>query len=202
MKFSDPDSVPAKLRETIADRELALGERLFRRGDKANSFFILKQGRIRLTRPTIENKTATIQFAKPGDIIGENAIFESAYPCTAIATIASKVIVYPVKDLTIMLQEYPELIKDLLGILLPKIKYFQNNMELREIHAAHQRVLQFLIYEADQDQVVNIDHPLQEIALQLGYTPATLSRALSKLEQSGSITRQSNVIYLNSSTAA
>ncbi len=202
MKFSDPDSFPAKLREAIAERELAVGERLFRRGDAANSFFILKQGRIRLTRPTIENKTATIQFAKPGDLIGENAIFESAYPCSAIATVASRVIVYPVQHLSVMLQEYSELTQDLLAILLSKIKYFQNNMELREIRAAHQRVLQFLIYEADQDKVVNIDHPLQEIALQLGYTPATLSRALSKLEQGGSITRQSNVIYLNSSTAA
>lgn len=202
MKFSDPDSFPAKLRQIIAERKLAVGERLFRRGDAANSFFILKQGRIRLTRPTIENKTATIQFAKPGDIIGENAIFESAYPCSAIATVASKVLVYPAQHLGIMLEECPELTKDLLAILLPKIKYFQNNMELREIRAAHQRVLQFLIYEAGRDKVVNINHPLQEIALQLGYTPATLSRALSKLEQNGSITRQSNVIYLNSSTAA
>ena len=57
-------------------------------------------------------------------------------------------------------------------------------------------------YAADQDRIVNIDHPLQDIALELGYTPATLSRALTKLEQGGSITRQSNLIYLNDSTAA
>lgn len=202
MKFSDPDSFPDKLRQAIAERELAVGERLFRRGDKAISFFILEQGRIRLTRPTIEHKTATLQFAKPGDIVGENAIFETAYSCSAIATVPSRVIVYPAKHLTSMLQEYPELIADLLAILLQKINYFQNNMELREVCAAHQRLLQFLNYAADQERVVNIDHPLQEIALQLGYTPATLSRALAKLENEGSITRQSNVIYLNDSTAA
>lgn len=202
MKLSDPDSLPTKLRQAIIYRELAVGERLFRRADAANSFFILEAGRIRLTRPTIENKTATIQFANPGDLVGEDAIFETAYASSAIATIASRVIVYPATLFFSLLQEYPNLTKDLLAILLQKIKYFQNNMELREIRAAHQRVLQFLIYGADQEQVINIDHPLQEIALELGCTPATLSRALAKLEQQGSITRQSNVIYLNDSTAA
>ena len=202
MKFSDPESLPTKLRQKITYRELAVGERLFRRGDAAVSFFILETGRIRLTRPTIENQTATLQFAEPGDLVGENAILETVYPCSAIATVASRVICYPETYLTAMLQDYPELIEDLLGILLQKIKYFQKNMELREIRAAHQRVLQFLIYAANNDQVVNIDHPLQDIALQLGYTPSTLSRALSKLEDEGSITRQSNVIYLNPSTAA
>lgn len=202
MKLSDPDSFPANLRQAIAYRELAVGQRLFRRGDRAKNFFILETGRIRLTRPTIENKTATIQFAKSGDIVGEDAIFETVYASSAIATTTSRVIVFPVTLLISMLPEQPELSKDLLSILLQKIKYFQNNMELREIRAAHQRVLQFLTYSADQEHAINIDYPLQEVALELGCTPATLSRALTKLEKEGSITRQSNVIYLNDSTAA
>lgn len=202
MKLSDPDSLPTNLRQAVVYRELAVGERLFRRGDSANNLFILETGRIHISRPTIEDKTATIQFAISGDILGEEAIFEKAYASSAIATIASRVIVFPVTLLTAMLSEHPELTKDLLEILLKKIKYFQNSMELREIRGAHQRVLQFLIYGANQEQVVNIDYPWQELALELGCTPATLSRALAKLEKAGSITRESNVIYLNDATAA
>jgi len=153
-------------------------------------------------QPLISLFTATLQFAQPGDIIGENAIFETAYSCSAIATVASRVIVYPAKHLATMVQDYPELLTDFLAIVLQKINYLQNNLELREVRVAHQRLLQFLNYAADQDRIVNIDHPLQDIALELGYTPATLSRALTKLEQGGSITRQSNLIYLNDSTAA
>ncbi|MEM8673490.1 MAG: Crp/Fnr family transcriptional regulator [Cyanobacteria bacterium P01_G01_bin.67] len=202
MKFSDPDSFPPRLRQKVAYRNLAIGERLFRRGDTADSFFIVETGKISLSRPTIEHKTATLQFAQSGDIIGENAIFEAAYPCSAIAMVASRVIVYPRTFVTEILPTHPRLIEDLLAIMYQKITYFQNNLEFREIRAAHQRVLQYLIYAADANKVVKIDLPMHNIARQLGFAPATLSRALLRLETEGSITRESNVIHLNRSTAA
>lgn len=204
MKFSDPYSLPTPIKDQIAYRDLAVGERLFRRGDAAVNFFILATGRIRLIRPTINNLNATLQFAEPESILGENAIFESAYSNSAIATVASKVIVYPASCLLSIVQEYPDLVEDLLKMLLEKIKYFQTNMELREIRAANLRVLQYLNYAADNEhKIVNLDCPLQDIAVQIGFTPETFSRTLSKLEAEGSITRHSDVIIiLNESNAA
>ena len=67
MKFSDPYSLPTLIKDKIAYRDLAVGERLFRRGDVAVNFFILATGRIRLIRPTINNQNATLQFTEPGD---------------------------------------------------------------------------------------------------------------------------------------
>ncbi|WP_019506661.1 Crp/Fnr family transcriptional regulator [Pleurocapsa sp. PCC 7319] len=203
MKFFDPHSLPTPIKNKITYRNLAVGERLFRRGDAAVNFFILATGRIRLIRPTINNQNATLQFAEPGGILGEDAIFESAYSSSAIATVASKVIVYPSSYLLSILQEYPDLVEDLLKMLLEKIKYFQTNMELREIRAANLRVLQYLNYAADNEhKIVNLNCPLQDIAAQIGFTPATFSRTLSQLEAEGSITRQSDVIILNDSNAA
>lgn len=202
MRFSDPDGLPAELRQRAVYRELAVGEKLFGKGDAANSFYMIETGRISLSRPTIESKIATLQFVQPGEIVGESAIFQAAYNCDAIAIIPSRIIMYREIYLNEILEQYPELIEDLLSIMLQKINHLQNSMELREIRAAHQRVLQFLIYAADSQKAVNIDIPLQEVAHQLGFAPATLSRALLKLETEGSITRQSNVIYLNRSTAA
>lgn len=202
MRFSDPDSLPAKLRQKVSYREVAVGEKLFGKGDTANRFYILETGRICLSRPTIENKTATLQFAQSGEIVGENAIFQTVYSYDAIAIIASRVIIYHEIYITEILEDYPELVQDLLFTLLQKIRFLQDNLELREIRAAHQRVLQFLTYAAGSNQIVSIDIPLQDVARQLGFAPATLSRALLKLEKEGSITRQSNVIYLSHSTAA
>ena len=197
MKFSNPNSLPPQIRERITFRDLAQGERLFRRGDAARFFYVLVTGRIWLVRPTIENRRATLQFAQPGDILGENALFEDAYPCSAIAQVPSRVIVCD-RSCRIEIMEYPELVEDLLQKLTQKIDYYKNNLELREIRAAHQRVLQYLKYIADpQLKTIHLNYPLQDIARQLGFTPATLSRALSKLEAEGFITRQSNVITLN-----
>lgn len=149
MKFSNPNSLPASLREQIYYRDLAQGERVFRRGDTARYIYILATGRIWLVRPTIENKRATLQFAKPGDIIGENALFENFYLSSAIANVASRVIVYHRSCIPQIIENYPDLVEDLLQKLTQKISYYQTNVELREIRAAHQRVLQYLRYIAE-----------------------------------------------------
>ncbi len=202
MKFSNFNSLPASLRKNVSYRDLAQGERLFRRGDTAKHFYILVGGRIWIVRPTIENRTATLQFARAGDIVGENAFFEDAYSCSAIADVPSRVIVYERSCLTQAIENHPELTEDLLKRLTQKIDYFKSNLELREVRAAHQRVLQYLRYAADpQLKTIHLDYPLQDIARQLGFTPATLSRALSKLEKDGFITRESNSITLNNGAA-
>ena len=202
MRFSNPDSLPAAVRRQVFYRDLAQGERLFRRGDTARHFHIVETGRIWLVRPTIENRTATLQFAESEDIVGENAFFEDVYPCSAIANVPSRVLVYDRSCVREAIDNYPELVEDLLQRLTQKINYFQTNLELREVRAAHQRVLQYLRYTADpQLKTIHLNYPLQDIARQLGFTPATLSRALSKLEEDGFITRDSNVIALNNGVA-
>ena len=202
MKFSQPNSLPTLLREQVSYRNLTEGERLFRRGDAARYLYVVETGRIWLVRPTIENKTATLQFADSGDLVGENALYEDVYSYSAIANVASRVIVYDRSCLPQIITNYPELVEDLLQKLIHKISYYQNNLELREIRAAHQRVLQYLRYIPNsQLETIHLDYPLQDIARQLGFTPSTLSRALSKLEEDGFITRESNAIVLHNDVA-
>ena len=201
MELSNPNSLPTEIRKHVSYRNLAKGERVFRRGDTAKYIYILETGRIWQARPTIENKTATLQFARSGDLVGEDALFEEAYSYSAIANVASKVIVYHRSCLPPIIQNYPDLIEDLLERLTQKISRYQTNVELREIRAAHQRVLQYLKYIAPSLKTIHLDYPLQDIARQLGFTPATLSRALSKLEEDGFITREANAIVLHDDVA-
>ena len=201
MQFSNPNSLPTSIRERVSYRNLAKGERLFRRGDAAKYIYILETGRIWLVRPTIENKTATLNFARSGDLVGEDALFEDAYSYSAIANVASRVIVYDRSCLPQIIQNYPDLIEDLLQRLTQKISLYQAYVELREIRAAHQRVLQYLRYIASNLKTIHLDYPLQDIARQLGFTPATLSRALSKLEEDGFISRELNEIVLHDDVA-
>ena len=198
MNFSNPNSLPTSLREQVSYRNLVKGERLFRRGDAAKYIHIIKTGRIRLVRSTVENRIASLEFARAGDLVGENALFEEFYSYSAIANVVSRVIVYDRSCLPQIIEHYPDLVEDLLRKLTQKINYYQTNLELREIRAAHQRVLQYLRYVADPNfRTIHLDYPLQDIARQLGFTPATLSRALSKLEEDGFITRQSDRIVLH-----
>ncbi len=89
-------------------------------------------------------------------------------------------------------------------LLIRKNETLMVQLELRDIRAAHTRVLQYLRYMAEprEHKVVQFDRPLKEIANELGLTPATLSRALARLEQEGLISRQQKSVTLHDSSAA
>jgi CRP/FNR family transcriptional regulator, dissimilatory nitrate respiration regulator len=207
MRSTFPDGV-------IALRELASEQTLFWQGDSASALFIVETGRLKIARHTAEGRSITLQIARSGDSLAESALFSDFYSYGAVAEIASRVIVYPKQPLLQALQEHPSLAEDLMTRLAGKNSSLVMQLELRDIRAAHRRVLQYLSYLAhagdinrkdvnvENARVISFDRPLKEIAIDLGLTPATLSRALTRLEREGQITRKQNLIQLQRSSAA
>ncbi len=185
------ESLPPQLRDVISYRELEPRESLFRQGEEANAFFVVQTGRLKLVRYTSDGKEVTFQIARPGESIAEIALFAHTYPCSVVAEVASRVIVYPKQPLLSALCNNPDLAEDLMTMLVRKIHDLKVRLELRDIRAAHERVLRYLRYMAEpgEQRIVNFDRPLKDIAADLSLTPETLSRALARLEREGIITR-------------
>ena len=204
MNLLSLDSLPTNLRDSTFIRQLVAGQRLFQQGDLANHFFIVQTGRFKLIHYLDTSNVITLEFAQAGDSLGERAIFADIYDTSAIAQVNSTVIVYPKQLLLSSLREYPDLAADFMAILVNKIQSLQIDLELRNIRLAHQRLLQYLRYSAivNHESIVNLDRPYKEIALELGFTPETLSRALLRLEKEGAIARQQNKIILQNSSVA
>ncbi len=201
MTFLTVESFPCELRNAIFKRQLVAGERLFRWGDLVRGFYIVETGRIKLTRPTIEDKMAFLQFVKPGESLGEEAIFSDFYSCTAIAEVVSQVIVYPRQLLLLAIRQNPDLAEELMRMLIREIDSFKVSLELWNIKKADRRLLKYLRYlaEPNNGKLVNLDRPLKELSTELRFTPETMSRALARLEGQGQITRHQNSIALNNS---
>lgn len=195
-------SLPETLRGAIATINLAPGQTLFAQGDNTFALFVVETGRLQLVRYTSDGKTITFEVARPGESVGEAALLEESYPCTAVAEVPSRIIVYPKDPLRSALRDYPDLAADLMTMLVKKIQGLKVHIEWLNIRAAHKRVLQYLRYLAGADEtVIDLDRPLKEIASELGFTPETLSRALARLEQEGIITRNGRSITLQVSAA-
>lgn len=204
MKLLSLDSLPTNLRDGILIRHLVTGQKLFQPGDSAKSFFIVETGRFKRIRYIDTSNIVNLEFAQAGDSLGDRSLFSEVYDTSAIALVDSTVIVYPKPILLSSLREYPDLAADFMAILVKKIKSLQVNLELRNIHLSHQRLLQYLRYSASAENktIVKVDRPYQEIALELGFTPETLSRALLRLEKEGAIDRQPNQIILHDASVA
>jgi CRP/FNR family transcriptional regulator, dissimilatory nitrate respiration regulator len=192
------DDLPPDLRSAIATRELVPEQILFRQGDYASALFIVKTGRLKVARLTSEQRWVTLQIARPNESFGEAAIVSEFYPYTAIAEINSQVVVYPQRTLLLALQHNPDLAQDLMARLIRKNLALMTQLELRDIRSAHWRVLHYLRYltKPDYPQLINFDRPLKSVATDLGLAPATLSRALTRLEREGIIVREQNSIKL------
>ena len=198
------DSLPGQLRNALTHRDLARGENLFQQGEETYAFFIVETGRVKLMRYTTGDKVVTFQVARPGKSLAEIALFSDTYPCAAVAEVASRVIVYPKQLLLSELRENPGLAEDFMAMLVRKIQALKVRLELRDIRAAHERLLRYLRYQVQpgEQNLVNFERPLKDIAAELGLTPETLSRALTRLEQEGMITRTRLQITLQNSPAA
>lgn len=195
------DRLPIELREAIATRRLVPGQILFRQGDLATALFVVETGRLKLFRQSLEQRSITLQIARSGESCGETALFSEVHSYSTVAEIVSQVVVYPKQSLLLALHQYPQLTEDLMRRLVVSNLTLITQLELRDIRAAHRRVLQYLRYltSAEQTNFVNFDRPLKEVATDLGLTPATLSRVLTRLEREGAITREQNVIWLQNS---
>lgn len=204
MKLLSLDSLPTNLRTSIRIRKLVPGQKLFQVGDSASSFFIVARGRFKLIRYLDRSNVINLEFARSGDILGDRSFFLEKHDATAFALVNSTVIVYPKQIFQSSLQEYPDLAADFIAILVKKIQSLQTNLELRNIKPASARLLQYLKYTATDNErnMVRLDRPYQEIALELGFTPETVSRALLQLEKEGSIERQRNQIVLYNTSVA
>jgi CRP/FNR family transcriptional regulator, dissimilatory nitrate respiration regulator len=198
------NSLPEELRNAVVYRDLSTGETLFQQGDSASSFFIVETGRIKLLRYTNDDKVVTFHVAEQGHSLGEIALYSQTYPCSAVAEVPSRVIAYPKEPLLSAMRDNPELAEDFMAMLVQKIQDLKLRIELRDIRAAHERLLRYLRYlaQSNSESVVNVDRPLKEIAAELGLTPETLSRALARLEREGKIARTRLQITLQRSSAA
>jgi CRP/FNR family transcriptional regulator, dissimilatory nitrate respiration regulator len=204
MNLFVPESLPTELRETLTSRTFAAEQSLFQQGKSADAFFVMETGRVKLVRATPERRIVTLHIARAGESFAESALFADTYTYGAIAELPSKVTVYPKQAVLSVLHHHPKLAEDYITALVKNNHSLMIQLELRDIRSAHTRVLHYLrhLVRKSNSKVICFDRPFKNIAADLGFTPETLSRALTKLEKQGAITRTQNSITLSNSSVA
>ena len=200
MNLTDINLLPEALKDRITILNIAAGETLFTQGDEAIALYVVVSGRVKLFRYLDNGKLSTFEIVRNTEILAEIALFAEIYPCTAIAEIDSEVMAFPKQELLSVMQQYPDLARDFISMLVRKIQSLKFRLELRDIRIAHERVLHYLrhIIKYPEENTVVLDRPLKDVASDLGFTPETLSRALIRLETDGAIARQDRIIILQS----
>ncbi len=179
------------------NKSLQQGELLFEQGDPAVNVFVVQKGCIRLVRYTHEGYTVPIYSAFPGESFAEAAMFSDIYHCDAEAVLPSTVLCYPKEQVLGILHASPGKSDRFMALLTRQVRSLRSLLELRSIHSAGERVLQYLFLLADpQDLEIKRLGTYKDMAHELGLAHETFYRALAKLEKDGKIQRTQSAIKI------
>ena len=200
---------PPLIQELVAhcrQKSYTKGQQLFEAGDKADSFFIIMTGWVKLFRVSREGEEAVIHVFGPGESFAEAAVFrdQRSYPVNAQATTDITLIEVPRSFFIQKIEEDSNFALRILASISSRQHYLVGQLEQVTTRTAPQRIGAFLLRfcqktnAKDGTMIVELPYDKSLISTRLSIKPETFSRALAKLEPYG-VTLEGREIRINDS---
>ena len=170
-------------------------ELVYRAGEKSDTLYIVRRGRIKLYRLSESGKEQVLSFLNPGEFTGELSLFrEGYYERFAEATMDTQLCTIIRRDLQEFLIKYPSISLKLLDELSNRLEESEKRQTRHATEKVETRIALFIAESLENENSVMVELPMskKDLASYLGTTPETISRKLTELEDAGYIKRHSN----------
>jgi CRP-like cAMP-binding protein len=165
----------------------------FYQGEEATTFYIVVEGRVRLTQLTPEGHQVIVRYLGPGDGMAIIvALSNIPYPVSAEAVEDCVVVAWDEVTITQLMLRYPRLALNGMRLIARRFAELQDRYRELATERVERRVARTLLRLVRQvgkrvESGVLIDMPLsrQDLAEMTGTTLYTVSRILSNWEQRG-----------------
>lgn len=165
---------------------------IFHQGDRAERFFVLRKGTVKLYTATTDGKEHTLYIVEEDEPFCICTLFGNEdSPLSAVTLSRSEVFSFPDDVVRRVAYEAPRLLVNVLRVYNRRLlssMYMIENLALRDIY---QRVASFLLHtlrtRGGDTPHVRLNVPRQEVARILGTTPETISRVLARMTAEGLI---------------
>jgi CRP-like cAMP-binding protein len=173
----------------------ARGERLFRQGAAARSFYVLQQGRMKLTRLTPDGQLVLLRLVVPGEALGGvAALGQRTYPVSAEAAEDSVALSWNGPTMDGLLRRHPQLAINFIELLAERLHDMQARYEELATEQVEQRLARMLLRlvrrtgrRVDGGVLVDVRLSRQEMAEMTGTSLFTVSRILNRWRVAGVI---------------
>ena len=180
-----------RLAGIVERRKYARGQTIFTEGEKAEGFYVLKTGRLKIFKLSSEGKEQILHIFGPGEPFGEVAVFTGGqYPAHAESLEASEALFFPRQKFVDLVMKDPSLSMNMLAVLSKRLKYFTQLVENLSLKEVPQRLAAYILVLAGAKETgdsVELDIAKGQLASLLGTIPETLSRILNKMITQGCI---------------
>ncbi len=166
------------------------GEVLFSAQEKANGFFYVESGEIRVYKMDENGREVEVVRLGPGDFLGEAIVFVSSeFPFFAQAVKDSKILFFDKTTILREMETEPSVAKFFVNLLASKCVVLSRRVESLGLHTVRQRLIQYLLSNCSGDQqcIIELKVKKSELAKILGTISETLSRNLKLMQEEGLI---------------
>jgi CRP/FNR family transcriptional regulator, nitrogen oxide reductase regulator len=174
-------------------RRVVQGDTVFRQGEEAQSFYVLVEGRLKVTQVTPDGQQVVVRFMGPGEMFGCVAVFGGRrYPGTATAVEDSRLLGWTKGATQQLMERHPRLAINTLGTIGGRLQESQTRVRELSTERVERRIAHALLRLAEQAgkpvaSGIRIDFAIsrQDVAEMTGTTLHTVSRTLSAWEEQG-----------------
>jgi len=187
----------AEVAAVTVPRTFAAGEIVFREGDRSDTCYVVRLGRVRAVREHTDGRIITLATFGPGDFFGELAMFEDESRSATIEALEdTEAAAILGNDMRRLLREHPEISVKLLGALGRRLRETNERLTRQSFQTVQSRVAAALAElvatarsEGAGESDVLITATQADLAKLAGSSRESASRFLAVLERAGVITQ-------------
>lgn len=180
----------AELKEIVSqshEKKFAANENIFWEGDSSDWFYIVVEGKVKISKLTSNAREIVLSFFGRGEIFGEVAVLENGpYPASAQAIDASRLIGIRKADFWNFLLKHPTVALKIISLLSGRLREAQNRLRDLAGERVEQRLARLLLRLYDKLGTV-LPFTRQELSDMSGTTTETTIRTLSQWKDQGII---------------
>lgn len=187
-----PDSL-RELRRSASRRRIAAQDPVFHQGDPAETFYVVAEGRLRVTQTTTDGQQVIIRYVGPGELAGLAVLAgDEVHPSTATAVADSELIGIFRAVIREIMARHPEVAVNAVSVIAARYREMQERLREMSTQNVERRIAHTILRLAREAgrrtaRGIEIAFPLsrQDLAEMTGTTLHTVSRTLSAWESRG-----------------
>lgn len=190
------DAQLGKLGHIARPVTLPAGASVFSQGDRADAFYLLVEGTVKVAKTFRDGRGATIRYVRPGETFGESVLFNDTYPSSTETLEPSRLCRFDTEMFRRLMLAEPELALLVIAAMARLLVMLNQRVEelLLPVPARLARYILSLCSEQATPSRCHLAFARHELAARLGTVPETLSRTLNRFVAGGLLAVHGNDI--------
>lgn len=182
-----------RLSQVIIERQYRKNQIIFGEGDPGEALFLLRTGKVKLTKATADGREQILAFRSPGEIFAEVVLFDCGpYPATAEVVEDAKIGVIRNQDLERIVLAHVDIAISLIKIMSKRLRNAQSALKDIALKDVYGRLASTLLKLAGDHGLesacgtkicLNLTH--QDLANMIGTSRESVNRVISEWRREG-----------------